>query len=137
MNLAATRIAVHSAVGVERARREARQQAERLGFGLEDVERIALATTELATNLVRYAYAGEIVVRVIAEESRREAVEIESCDGGPGIPDVERALCEGFSTGGGLGAGLPSVRRLMDDFDLNSGPNGTRVVVRKWRTTRP
>ena len=130
------RVAVHSQIGVESARREARRLASAVGFDADDTERVALAVAELATNLMRYAQSGEIVLNVVEDQTKNHGVQIESSDMGPGIADVERALEEGFSTGGGLGVGLASVRRLVDDFELTSGPEGTRIIARKWATRR-
>jgi serine/threonine-protein kinase RsbT len=131
------RIPVGSDPDVERARREAGNLARTLGFARRDVDVVALATSELARNLVRYARGGEITLDVVGSGSATEAIEIESIDDGPGIADVAQALEDGFSTGGGLGGGLGGVRRLMDDFSITTGPSGTRIVTRKWSTARP
>ena len=131
------RIPVGSDADVERARWEAGNLARTHGFARSDVSAVALAVSELARNLVRYARAGEITLDVVENASANEAIEIESTDAGPGIADVAQALEDGFSTGGGLGGGLGGVRRLMDDFSITSGPSGTRIVTRKWSTTRP
>jgi serine/threonine-protein kinase RsbT len=128
------RFSVTSRADVERSRREARILAASLGFGRMDAEMVALAVSELATNLARYASGGEIDVGAIHEGSAT-GLRIESHDTGPGISNLGRAMEDGFSTGGGLGSGLPSVRRLMDDFAIESGPEGTRVVVCKWLRT--
>ena len=87
-------------------------------------------------NLFRYAVNGEIVLRAVQREdaAARSGLEIESRDTGPGIVDTALALQDGYTTGGGLGSGLPSARRMMDDFELTTGPQGTRIVVRKWLT---
>jgi serine/threonine-protein kinase RsbT len=130
------RIEIRSRVQAEEARREARRLAQELGFGPHDAETVVLATVELATNLLRYAVAGALVLSQVEATEGGWGVEIESVDGGPGIADTARALEDGFSTGAGLGGGLPSVRRLMDEFTITSSPNGTRVVVRKWATRR-
>jgi serine/threonine-protein kinase RsbT len=132
----ARRIVVRGQRDVERARREARSMALAVGFAIADAERVALATTELATNLVRYADQGELVVSTLAGDARGAGIEIESRDLGPGIPDVEQALVEGFSTDGGLGGGLAGVGRLMDESAIESTPNGTRIVARKWPSPR-
>lgn len=126
---------VRSRLDADQARREARRLALRLGFDRADAETVALAVSELAMNLHRYAVEGEIVLRAI-EDGTRRGLEIESQDAGPGIADPELALQDGYTTGGGLGSGLPSARRLMDDFELRSQPSGTRIVVRKWLATR-
>lgn len=86
-------------------------------------------------NLYRYAIEGEIALRRV-EDGPRRGVQIESRDAGPGIADTTLAFQDGYTTGGGLGSGLPSARRFMDDFELISAPSGTRIVARKWLTTR-
>jgi serine/threonine-protein kinase RsbT len=137
------RLSVAAPADAARARRAARALALRLGFGAPAAEEVALAVSELATNLVRYARGGEIVLAAAAAEpagrAGREAsgVHVESLDRGPGIADLARAMEDGFSTGGGLGGGLPAVRRLMDEFAITSGPAGTRVVARKWLPQTP
>jgi serine/threonine-protein kinase RsbT len=120
---------------VEEARRLTRDLALVSGFSAPDAEAVTLAVSELASNLASYARDGCIAVR-FAEGDGRTGVVIESSDAGPGIMDIERALIDGFSTGGGLGGGLPGTRRLMDEFEIASGPTGTRIRACKWlRTT--
>jgi anti-sigma regulatory factor (Ser/Thr protein kinase) len=115
------------------ARRAAKALAEKLGFGPVAAEEIALAVIELATNLVKYTSGGDLVLAPLAEGAR-VGLEVVSQDKGPGIPDVERALTNGYSTSGSRGMGLGAVNRLMDEFDIQSRPReGTRVVCRKWR----
>jgi serine/threonine-protein kinase RsbT len=105
--------------------------AASVGLGRQAAEECALSTSELATNLVRYAIRGELLLSPVRGPSGT-GLEIESVDHGPGIADVERALRDGFSTGGGLGGGLPGVRRMMDEIEIATGPAGTRIVARKW-----
>lgn len=128
---APVRISVSSPEDVARARRAARSLAQALGFGLTATEKVVLATMELGTNLVRYAPGGALTLSA-STGPRGTGVQIESCDRGPGIADLGQAMEDGFSTGGGLGSGLPGVRRLMDDFEIRSGARGTIVVARKW-----
>jgi serine/threonine-protein kinase RsbT len=120
---------------VEQIRREVRGLATRVGFNRVDTESIALAVSELATNLVRFAPGGEIRVATCSGDAG-QGIAIESRDSGPGIADVDLALQDGYSTGGGLGSGLPAVQRLMDDFSLSTGPAGTRIEARKWLNLR-
>jgi serine/threonine-protein kinase RsbT len=120
---------------VERTRRAARVLADKLGFSRVEQEMVTLSVSELATNLVRYGMDGSIVLRA-AVGPEGTGVEVESCDGGPGIADVGAALRGGQSTGEGLGAGLAAVRRLMDEFELHTAPTGTTVICRKWRPLR-
>lgn len=94
---------------------------------------VATAASELANNLWMHSRSGGRIELSALRSARGTGVELVSQDDGPGIADIPQALSEGFSTGGGLGCGLPGVRRLMDDFDLTSAPgHGTRVVARKW-----
>jgi len=129
--VAPIRITVSSEPHVQVARQAARALARTVGLDANAVECVTLAVSELATNLLRYAPGGEIVLD-LAEGRRGRGVRIESRDGGPGIADLTLALRDGYSTGGGLGHGLPGVRRLMDDFEIESGPDGTLVRAHKW-----
>jgi anti-sigma regulatory factor (Ser/Thr protein kinase)/serine/threonine protein phosphatase PrpC len=125
------RVLHESDVGV--AKRAAKGLAENLGFDPTAGEEIALAVIELATNLAKYAPGGQLTLTPL-EEASRVGLEILSQDSGPGIPDVERALTNGYSTSGSRGMGLGAVNRLMDEFDIQSEPKaGTRVRCRKWR----
>jgi serine/threonine-protein kinase RsbT len=128
-------VRVADRLGVDDARRAARVLAVTVGFSPPDVETVALAAGELAMNLHRYARDGEIVVEPIDEPGRR-GVRITSRDSGPGIADVDAALRDGFSTGGGYGDGLPGIRRLMDEFSLETGDHGTTVTASKWPSRR-
>lgn len=120
------------------ARRTARTAAALLGFAATACEEIALAATELATNLVKHANGGTLTLTPLAEGGRA-GLEIESRDDGPGIADVEQALGDRFSTAGTRGTGLGAVNRLMDEFDIASRHgDSTRIVCRRWlREYRP
>jgi serine/threonine-protein kinase RsbT len=114
------------------ARHQARALAHSAGFGLADLAIIATAISELAENALRYAKAGDLEIEIVRDHGRAGIVIVAS-DRGPGIPDVELALRDGYSTSGSLGLGLPGVRRLMDDFEIRSEPGrGTTVTVKKW-----
>jgi serine/threonine-protein kinase RsbT len=106
--------------------------ARALGFDDLERSRSMTAVSELARNILKYAGTGTVrVVRLDGLQGR--GLEIVAEDHGPGIADLELALEDNFSTSGTLGLGLPGVRRLMDDFEIESQPgSGTRVVVRKW-----
>jgi anti-sigma regulatory factor (Ser/Thr protein kinase) len=115
------------------ARRAAKAMAESLGFESAAAEEIALAVTELATNLFRHAHGGKLTLTPLAVADR-VGLEVLSQDSGPGIPNVEQALTNGYSTIGSRGAGLGAINRLMDEFDVTSRPGaGTRILCRKWR----
>ena len=115
------------------ARGRGRALAGRLGFHSGDLALIATTISELARNILSYAGTGEIAVEAIGD-SHRPGILVIARDKGPGISDVRRALQDGYSTSGGLGLGLPGVRRLMDEFDITSEAGlGTTVTVRKWK----
>jgi serine/threonine-protein kinase RsbT len=115
------------------ARRAVREVATQLGFTQSDVVRIVTAASELARNI--YRFAGEGFMRwTRVEKDGRVGIELQFCDKGPGISDVGLALNEGFSTGGGLGMGLPGARKLADELEVDSAVGrGTIVTLRKWR----
>ncbi len=125
-------IPVHAAGDVARVRRAARVIAEAAGFDRAESESIVLSAIELATNLLRYAPGGVIHLGTQHDDRRSTALVIESTDQGPGIADLDQALEDGFSTGGGLGSGLPAVRRLMHEFEIESSASGTRTVATRW-----
>jgi serine/threonine-protein kinase RsbT len=115
------------------ARQRGRELAGLLGFSGTDATLIATAISELARNILSYAGAGEISLSHVFENGR-DAIVVVARDEGPGIVDVEAATNEGFTTGRGLGMGLPGTRRLMDEFQIHSeAGKGTRVMVKKWR----
>lgn len=115
------------------ARRLVREAASALGFGVTDTTRIVTAASELARNIVKYAVEGTLVLRPVAQ-GQASGLELDFCDKGPGIADIQQAMAEGYSTAGGLGMGLPGARRLMDDFRIQSTVGqGTRVVITKWQ----
>jgi serine/threonine-protein kinase RsbT len=94
---------------------------------------VATAASELANNLWMHAARGGQVSVALIESMDRRGVELTAVDEGPGIADLAQALTEGYSSAGGLGLGLPGVRRLMDEFEVHTGAGrGTRVVARKW-----
>ncbi len=128
------RIPVTADPDIVSARRAARELASRLDFAATDLTVIATAVSEVCRNIVRFAGTGEVVVELL--EVPRRGIQVVARDGGPGIPDVDRALDDGFSTYGGLGLGLPGVRRLMDEFAIASEPgHGTTVTMTKWERT--
>ncbi len=126
------RIRIHADADIVLARQGARELAARLSFSRTDLTVIATAVSEIARNIVRFADGGEVVVELL-EEPRR-GVRVVARDTGPGIPDVEAALVDGYSTYTGLGLGLPGARRLMDEFAVVSEVGrGTTVTMTKWR----
>lgn len=109
-----------------------REYAESAGFNTVKQYMAATAVSELATNIFLYAGHGCIRVSII-ESNGKKGIEVCAKDNGPGIADLDLALEDDYSTSGGLGVGLPGTRRLMDEFEIKSGPGrGTRVMIRKW-----
>lgn len=113
-------------------RREGRALASQLGFSGGQLALIATAISEIARNIVLYAYRGEVRLELI-ESGGRRGIRVSARDQGPGIPNLEQAMRDGYSSGKGLGLGLPGARRLMDEFELRSEVGrGTTVVMIKW-----
>ena len=126
-------VAITSDVDVVSARQKGRELAAEAGFSSGDQTVIAAAISEIARNILMYAKRGEITLRTVMNGDM-DGLIVVARDQGPGIPDVTRALQDGYSTSGGLGLGLPGARRLMDDFDVVSSPGkGTTVTMKKWR----
>jgi serine/threonine-protein kinase RsbT len=127
-----TIVAIASAADIVTARQRGRELAGKIGFSGSDLTVIATAISELARNILEYAKTGEIIL-ALAQKGSRMGIFIQARDEGPGIPDISKALQDGYTTGKGLGIGLPGVRRLMDDFDATSTVGkGTVVTVKKW-----
>jgi serine/threonine-protein kinase RsbT len=128
----AERIAIESDADVVTARQRARALAVGLEMPSTDQTLLATAISEIARNITAYAVRGEVVLDVVQDGTRR-GVRVVARDEGPGIADLEKALTDGYTTGGGLGLGLPGARRLVDDFDIQTAPGqGTRVTLVKW-----
>jgi serine/threonine-protein kinase RsbT len=109
-----------------------RQFAYMMGFNLVDQTRITTAASELARNIQEYAGTGEVTIEEIEEQERR-GIKIVFEDHGPGIPDIDKAMSEGWSSHRGIGMGLPGTKKLMDDFKLESQVGkGTKVTIIKW-----
>ena len=126
-------IPVKTDLDIVSARMEGRNLARELGFGTIDQARIATAISELARNVILYAPEGKVTVRTIVSDDARRGIEVVCEDNGPGIADVELVMQDGYSTGSGLGMGLPGTERLMDEFEIETELGvGTRVTVRKW-----
>jgi serine/threonine-protein kinase RsbT len=128
------RIPIASDLDIVRARQTGRTEASKLGFSSTDLTLIATAISELARNIVMYAKEGEIAVRLV-RSSDRQGIIVTARDKGPGIADIRQTLQDGYSTSRSLGLGLPGVRRLMDEFEIESQlGRGTVVTVKKWKT---
>jgi serine/threonine-protein kinase RsbT len=127
------RLEITSDKDVVSARQVGRELAAGFGFSPGDQTVIAAAISEIARNILMYARRGEVSFDLVSEGPRRGMI-IVARDDGPGIPDIARALMDGFSTSGGLGLGLPGARRLMDEFDIDSGiGRGTTITMLKLK----
>jgi serine/threonine-protein kinase RsbT len=127
------RIPIGSDADVVTARKRGRELAAEAGFSATELTIIATAISEIARNIVMFADRGEIVVSLVGENSR-QGVTVVARDSGPGIPDLEQALQDGYSGYGGMGLGLPGSRRLMDEFEISTEVDkGTTVTMTKWR----
>lgn len=114
----------------------ARELATTVGFGAVDRTRIEIVILELTRNLLVHAGGGNLTLTRLDDPARGSGIAIEAADSGPGIVDIELALQDGYSTAHTLGAGLPGVRRLMDEFQIESTVGvGTRVRAVKWLKT--
>ncbi|MFC5602167.1 anti-sigma regulatory factor [Sporosarcina koreensis] len=114
------------------ARQLGRNEAKKAGFGTVDQARITTAISELARNIYLYAGKGKIEIERVSEGGLF-GIKIIASDEGPGIPDLRKVMEDGFSTSGGLGAGMPGVKRLMDEFKVTSEPGaGTIITSTKW-----
>jgi serine/threonine-protein kinase RsbT len=114
------------------ARQLGRNVAKELEFGTVDQARITTAISELARNIYLYAGQGEIRIERINGRDKC-GIKVIAADNGPGIQDIRKVMEDGYSTSGGLGAGLPGVKRLMDEFDITSSlEEGTIITTVKW-----
>jgi serine/threonine-protein kinase RsbT len=126
-------IALESEHDIAVARGEVRSIAAWLGFRLIDQTRLATVASELARNVVKYAKRGRMIAQPLEAAQGRPGLRLIFEDSGPGIPDINAAMRDGFSTGRGLGKGLPGSKRLVDVFEIESEVGrGTRVTVVRW-----
>ena len=126
-------VSIKSESDIVLARREVREVATQIGFSVTDTTRIVTAASELARNIFKYAREGVMRWRRVEKEGS-SGLELQFVDNGPGIEDINLAMQEGYSTSEGLGLGLPGVKRLMDEMDIQSAVGkGTTVTLKKWR----
>lgn len=124
---------IQSSADVVLVRQAVRRVAVEIGFGLVDQTKIVTAASELARNTLDYGKGGTTRLETLQEEGRR-GIRLIFEDHGPGIPNIELALKDGFTTGKGLGMGLSGARRLADEFEIESVVGeGTRVTIVRWR----
>jgi serine/threonine-protein kinase RsbT len=125
-------VAIGSAIDIVTARQKGRTLAMEIGFNGSDLTLIATAISEVARNIVDHAKRGEIVLVPIHQRHKR-GISITARDEGPGIADVNQAMQYGYSTGKGLGVGLPGAKWLMDEFEIDTRVGkGTTVIMKKW-----
>jgi serine/threonine-protein kinase RsbT len=126
-------VQIRSSEDVVRVRQLTRAGAIAQGFSLVDQTKLVTAASELARNTLEHGGGGEAEIRLV-NEGGKKGLRLVFSDRGPGIPNVEQALKDGFTTGGGLGLGLGGARRLSNEFCIDSKPGeGTRITMARWR----
>jgi len=126
------RVPISSDVDIVIARQKGRAMAAQIGFSGAEATLIATSISEVARNILEYAVRGEIILRP-EQNGSVPGMAVIARDEGPGIPDIPLAMQDGYTTGRGLGLGLPGSRRLMDEFQIESSVGvGTTVTMRKW-----
>jgi serine/threonine-protein kinase RsbT len=124
---------IRSSDDVVRIRQQVRACAMEAGLSLVDQTKIITAASELARNTLDYGGGGSAMIEVVREDLRI-GVRLTFEDNGPGIPDIERAMQDGFTTGSGLGLGLGGAKRLSNEFSIHSKPGeGTRITIARWK----
>jgi serine/threonine-protein kinase RsbT len=120
-------------IDVVTARQAVREWAKEIGLSVLDLTKIVTAASELARNTVVYGGGGSMSLQLV-RDGGRQGLRMTFEDRGPGIPDVERAMQDGYTTGQGMGMGLPGAKRLVDEFDLITSPEcGTSVTILRWK----
>jgi serine/threonine-protein kinase RsbT len=131
------RIAIESDNDVVTARQRARELAAMVDLTSTDQTLLATAISEVARNITTYAKRGEVLLSIVRDNGGREGIRVVARDRGPGIENVDLAMQDGYTSGGGLGLGLPGARRLVDEFDIETAPSeGTTVTLVKWSRAR-
>jgi serine/threonine-protein kinase RsbT len=126
-------IPIESDADVVTARQRARELAGALELTSTDQTLLATAISEVARNITTYAVRGEVLLSVVRDSNGRRGIRVVARDSGPGIEDLELALQDGYTSGTGLGLGLPGARRLVDDFEIDTEPGrGTTVTLVMW-----
>lgn len=126
-------MSIQSSADIVMVRQAVRKLAVELGFSLVDQTKIVTAASELARNTLDYGGGGTVKLEGL-QEGIRKGLRLTFEDSGPGIPDIDLALKDGYTTGGGLGMGLSGTKRLVNEFDIVSRVGeGTRIIIAKWR----
>jgi serine/threonine-protein kinase RsbT len=126
-------VAVREQHDIVNVRQVVRSWSLQVGLGLVDLTKFVTAASEIARNTVEYGGGGTLQIEEL-RDGLRLGVRLVFEDQGPGIPDIERAMTDGYTTGTGMGLGLGGTKRLVDEFDISSTPGvGTRVSITKWK----
>ena len=126
-------ISVAASGDIVAVRHAVRRQAVKINLSLVDQTKIVTAASELARNMLIYGGGGEVALELL-QDGVRHGLRVHFVDTGPGIPDIELALRDGFTTGKGMGLGLGGAKRLVNQFNIESAPGkGTRVTIVRWR----
>jgi serine/threonine-protein kinase RsbT len=126
-------LALKAGEDVVRLRQTVRERALSVGFSLVDQTKVVTAASELGRNTIQYGGGGKARIEIVARGLRR-GLRLEFADQGPGIADIALAMKDGYTSGGGLGLGLPGAKKLSDEFAIDSTPgSGTRVTIVRWK----
>lgn len=124
---------IRTSTDLVRIRQRARELSLEAGFSLVDQTKLVTAASELARNTLEHGKGGDAKLELLLDGVRK-GVRMIFSDTGPGIPDIQLALRDGYTTGGGMGLGLGGARRLVSDFDIRSTPGqGTHVTAVRWK----
>jgi serine/threonine-protein kinase RsbT len=124
---------IQTSIDIVLVRQAVRQMAVEIGLSLVDQTKIVTAASELARNTLEYGGGGTLKLEML-QEGRKRGLRLTFEDQGPGIPNIEMALKDGFTTGSGLGMGLGGAKRLANEFEIQSAVGeGTRVVIVRWK----
>lgn len=133
MALKSERFSITTSADVVKVRQVARQWATELKFSLVDQTKLVTATSELARNTLEHGGGGSMLAEIV-EEGTKKGIKLVFEDKGPGIPDLQLALRDGYTTGGGMGLGLSGSKRLVNDFQIKTEPGrGTTVTIIRWK----
>jgi serine/threonine-protein kinase RsbT len=126
-------LAVRTAEDIVRMRHVVREQAIALGFSLVDQTKLVTAASELARNIINYGGGGEMQLARLSDNGRT-GLRLVFADQGPGIADIDLAMKDGYTTGGGMGLGLGGAKRLSSEFKIESRVGaGTKVTITRWK----